>query len=287
LSDDSLKYEQFLLVAAPLGASLSSLIAALRERRFEFSPEAGLPEAAPDWPVLTATAIEKEGLGTLLGHPQEARGQGLIVLYDTMRVVTRGYGAYDRDPVIRAILEASVIDTGVTGASVPTRVSGLPSSPWRRRRRRCFTNSSPSCAPTPMARPAGEEVSPGFSPRAIAACASAPSALRRSACRNGRCSCSRSTAPSRGSGNGPPIGAISSRAWRKAGAMCATACSSRRSATTASPSSRRVSVSCRNWKRSGGKPADTSCPSFWRRWRGCSKSCSRRAPQCASNAIPR
>jgi hypothetical protein len=117
LSNNSLGYEQILLVAAPLGASLAALIAALRERRFTFLPEAGLPEAARDWPVKTAAAIEKEGLGTPLQAGEDGRAQGLIVLYDIMRAVTQGYGAYDHDPVISAVTGASV-----TGASIPLAI---------------------------------------------------------------------------------------------------------------------------------------------------------------------
>ena len=59
LSNNSLGYEKIVLVAAPLGASLDALMAALREGRFAFSPEAGLTEAARDWPVKTAAAIER------------------------------------------------------------------------------------------------------------------------------------------------------------------------------------------------------------------------------------
>jgi len=126
LSNNSLGYEKILLVATPLGASLDALMAALREGRFAFSPEAGLPEAARNWPVKTAAAIEQEGLGTPPPAGEGGRAQGLIVLYDLMRVVTQDYGAYDRDPVIRAVLDASVEDarTGVKieDASIPLAI---------------------------------------------------------------------------------------------------------------------------------------------------------------------
>jgi hypothetical protein len=122
LRNDSLEYEKIVLVAAPLGASLAALMAALREGRFTFSPEAGLPEAARDWPVKTAAEIEKEGLGTPRPAGEAARGQGLIVLYDIMRVVTHGYGAYDDDPAICAILDASIADASILDASIPLAI---------------------------------------------------------------------------------------------------------------------------------------------------------------------
>ncbi len=119
-----------MLVAAPLGAGLCALVQALRERRFEFSPEDGLPEAARNWPVKTAAAIARDGLGI---SPQAAEGRdrrGLIIPYDIMRVVTQGYGHYDYDPVIGAVLDTclrgdGVTDTSVSDTSAPgTSVSG-------------------------------------------------------------------------------------------------------------------------------------------------------------------
>lgn len=90
-------FTDILLIAGPGGCGKSTLIDALRARRLAGSP---LPEDAWAWPETCAKDI---ACGDL---PVPAIPEGLIVHYDTMRVLTQTFADHGDDPAIKFIASA-------------------------------------------------------------------------------------------------------------------------------------------------------------------------------------
>jgi energy-coupling factor transporter ATP-binding protein EcfA2 len=92
-------FAKILLVAGPSGCGKSTLIGALRQGRLAAS---ALPESARDWPLMSGKDLLRDGLPA----PDGGAAPGLIVHYDTMRVITQGFDDHLDDPAIK-ILEAA------------------------------------------------------------------------------------------------------------------------------------------------------------------------------------
>ena len=108
---DAAEVEHIVVIAGPSGSGKSTLMREFVEGRLPRTISDELPQAAKAWQRTSVGVLASKGLEGVLAS---GRTPGLVVHYDIMCVLRRGYDDYVREPAIEAVTNARAALTVVT-----------------------------------------------------------------------------------------------------------------------------------------------------------------------------
>ena len=108
---DAAEVEHIVVIAGPSGSGKSTLMREFVEGRLPRTISDELPQAAKAWQRTSVGVLASKGLDGVLAS---GRTPGLVVHYDIMCVLRRGYDDYVREPAIEAVTNARAALTVVT-----------------------------------------------------------------------------------------------------------------------------------------------------------------------------
>ena len=111
-SNDQRSPQQILIIAGPSGSGKSTFLREFVEGRLSPNVSNYLPAEAKVWRRTSANEITKNGLPAMVGRGDQY--SGLVVHYDIMRALTRGFENYAADPAIQAITQTPAALTVIT-----------------------------------------------------------------------------------------------------------------------------------------------------------------------------
>ena len=108
---DAAEVEHIVVIAGPSGSGKSTLMREFVEGRLPRTISEELPQVAKAWQRTSVGVLASKGLEGVLAS---GRTPGLVVHYDIMCVLRRGYDDYVREPAIEAVTNARAALTVVT-----------------------------------------------------------------------------------------------------------------------------------------------------------------------------
>jgi GTPase SAR1 family protein len=108
---DAAEVEHIVVIAGPSGSGKSTLMREFVEGRLPRTISDELPQTAKAWQRISVGDLASKGLEGVLAS---GRTPGLVVHYDIMCVLRRGYDDYVREPAIEAVTNARAALTVVT-----------------------------------------------------------------------------------------------------------------------------------------------------------------------------
>jgi hypothetical protein len=106
---DAAEVEHIVVIAGPSGSGKSTLMREFVEGRLPRTISDELPQAAKAWQRTSVGVLASKGLEGVLAS---GRTPGLVVHYDIMCVLRRGYDDYVREPAIEAVTSQGRLDGG-------------------------------------------------------------------------------------------------------------------------------------------------------------------------------